>query len=335
MNNIPGENLPLRPAKGHGRQEVWTTKGAVRVFHSSTARQTSACAEAAYASVSLRRLERLKATLRQHLRKYKRPDDQVEAWRQGFEIVTPTCQSVRHHCQCLKLNLCSQSRGAFGDKQVSPAWRPSHPCLRPSRRKPCWNWNCLQCWMLFLRHPRAERHRVEARWDGRQDVLTWSALCRRRRPAPLLRPRNQSPCSEPPSFGSWGWTHCWPVWERFFWSSASAVFASDRFPDSNALPRLLKDCLILAKRSLPCRADNAPPDTELICMMFYGYRTCRNGVRANRTLEVPFTHQAKYRIGTTATLAGIFGISGQRWLSDAIFVKSCRSLIDSGPERPE
>ena len=31
-----------------------------------------------------------------------------------------------------------------------------------------------------------------------------------------------------------------------------------------------------------------------------------NGVRANCTLEVPFTHQVEYRIGTTSTLVGIF-----------------------------
>jgi len=31
-----------------------------------------------------------------------------------------------------------------------------------------------------------------------------------------------------------------------------------------------------------------------------------NGVRANCTLEVPFTHQVDYRIETTSTLVGIF-----------------------------
>ena len=31
-----------------------------------------------------------------------------------------------------------------------------------------------------------------------------------------------------------------------------------------------------------------------------------DGVRANCTLEVPFTHQVDYLIGTTSTLVGIF-----------------------------
>jgi putative ABC transport system permease protein len=35
-----------------------------------------------------------------------------------------------------------------------------------------------------------------------------------------------------------------------------------------------------------------------------------NGVRANCTLEVPLTRQARYRIGTTFTLAGNLGIFG-------------------------
>ena len=35
-----------------------------------------------------------------------------------------------------------------------------------------------------------------------------------------------------------------------------------------------------------------------------------NGVRANCTLEVPFTHQARYRTGTTFTLAGNLGVFG-------------------------
>jgi hypothetical protein len=216
MNKKPGRNLSLGLAKGHGRQEVWTTKGAVRVFHSSTARQTSACAEAACASVSLRRPMRTKAASRQHLRKYKRPDDQVEASRQGIQIVTPTRQSGRVHCQCLMLHLCSQSRGVFGDKPVPPARRLSRPCWYPSRHRPCSNWSCFLCSMFFPPHPRAGRHQEADRWAARPDVVTSSVLCRRRQLGLLLRHRNQSPCSEPPSFGSWDWTHYWLVWERFF-----------------------------------------------------------------------------------------------------------------------
>ena len=215
MNRMLGENLPPRLAKGHGRQEVWTTKGAVRAIHSSTARQTSACAEAACASVSLRRLKRTKTTDRQHLRKHKRPDHPVEAFRWGFQKVTPRRQSVRDHCRCLIVNLCSQSRGIFGDMPIPPARRLSHPCWCPWRHRLYSNWNCLLCRRLFPHHPRAERHREEDRWAARQDVVTLSVLCRRRQLGLLLRRRNQSPCSEPPSFGLWDWMNLWLVWERF------------------------------------------------------------------------------------------------------------------------
>jgi hypothetical protein len=215
MNKMPGKSLSPGPAKGHGRQEVWTTKGAVRAVHSSTARQSSARAEAACASVSLRWLKRTKPTPSVPP-KYKRPDNHGEASKRGFRIVRPRHQSVRDHCQCLMLNWCSPSRGVLGDKPVFPAWTPSHPCWRPSRRKPCWNWNCLPCWIFFLHHPRAERHREEDRWDGRQDVVTLSSLYQHRHPELPLRHRNQWPCSEPPSFGLWDWMNRWPVWARFF-----------------------------------------------------------------------------------------------------------------------
>lgn len=149
--------------------------------------------------------------------KQKHPDREIGAFRKGFKATTPKRRSTRDHCQfSLSWNWCLTTQDVFGDKFVLPSKILSHPYRCPSCRKPCWNWNCLRCWRFFLRHLKAERHREEDRWDGPQDVVTWSALCRRRHPGPLLRPRNQSPCSEPPSFGSWDWRNRRLVWERFF-----------------------------------------------------------------------------------------------------------------------
>lgn len=215
MNKMAGKNLSPRPAKGHGRQEVWTTKGAVRVFHSSTARQTSACAEAACASVSLRWPMRTKTTPSAP-QKYKRPDHEVEASTQGSQKVTPRRQSTRGRCQfSLSWNWCLAIWDVLGDKPVLPSKTPSHPCWHPSCRRFYLNWNWLPHWMYFHRHQKAERHRAEDRWAARQDVVTLPVLLRRRLLGPLLRPRNQSPCSKRPSFGSWGWMNRWPVWGRF------------------------------------------------------------------------------------------------------------------------